>query len=364
MSGRRLDVTPTHAISSMLATLTGAVAASGLGIGGTILGAAFMSLASTVGTAVYKHYLARSNAKLRAAAENLAPHSGAVATAVIRSHLTVDSASPARGKHAAPVHADQAVGAGQTTASAKWVPGPADAQPNGAAPSDSADGAAPVGSADGAGTAGSADGAAPVGSADGAGTAGSADGAGTAGSADGAGTAGSADGEHPARGLDPAAPAEVSPPPASAEPTALPATPEAPVSGPAAAQRRHVSRRTWLMAAAGAIGVFVIAMGAITAFEAIAGKPLEAVVWHRHATGTTLGNAVHSHPSHHRSTVRPSTSPHPSGSATAPRSTSPSTTPSNSPSPATSPSTTANPTTSPTSGVTSPAVGASQTPAA
>jgi hypothetical protein len=337
MSGWRLDVTPTHAISSMLATLTGAIAASGLGIGGTILGAAFMSLASTVGTAVYKHYLARSNAKLRAAAENLAPHSGAVATAVIRSHLTVDSASPARGKHAAPVHADQAVGAGQTTASAKWVPGPADAQPNGAAPSDSADGAAPAGSADGA---------AP------------------AGSADGAGTAGSADGEHPARGLDPAAPAEVSPPPASAEPTALPATPEAPVSGPAAAQRRHVSRRTWLMAAAGAIGVFVIAMGAITAFEAIAGKPLEAVVWHRHATGTTLGNAVHSHPSHHRPTVRPSTSPHPSGSATAPSSTSPSTTPSNSPSSVTSPSTTANPTTSPTSGVTSPAVGASQTPAA
>jgi hypothetical protein len=49
MSGRRLDVTATQAVSSMLAALTGAIAASGLGIAGTIIGAAFMSLASTVG---------------------------------------------------------------------------------------------------------------------------------------------------------------------------------------------------------------------------------------------------------------------------------------------------------------------------
>jgi hypothetical protein len=68
MSGRRIDVTATQAASSMLATLTGAIAASGLGIGGTIIGAAFMSLASTVGAAVYKHYIGRSNERLRAAA--------------------------------------------------------------------------------------------------------------------------------------------------------------------------------------------------------------------------------------------------------------------------------------------------------
>jgi hypothetical protein len=86
MSGRRLDVTPTQAVSSLLATLTGAFAASGLGIAGTIIGAAFMSLASTVGAAIYKHYLGRSNEKLRAAATSLAPKAsgGGVAAAVLR----------------------------------------------------------------------------------------------------------------------------------------------------------------------------------------------------------------------------------------------------------------------------------------
>jgi hypothetical protein len=66
MSGRRLDVTGTQAVASMLAALTGAIAASGLGIAGTIIGAAFMSLAGTVGAAIYKHYLARSRERLRA----------------------------------------------------------------------------------------------------------------------------------------------------------------------------------------------------------------------------------------------------------------------------------------------------------
>ena len=71
MSGRRLDVTATQAVSSMLAALTGAIAASGLGIAGTIIGAAFMSLAGTVGAAIYKHYLGRSREKLREAATSL-----------------------------------------------------------------------------------------------------------------------------------------------------------------------------------------------------------------------------------------------------------------------------------------------------
>jgi hypothetical protein len=53
MSARRPDVTALHAVSSLLATLTGAIAASGLGIAGTLIGAAIMSLASTVGAAVY-----------------------------------------------------------------------------------------------------------------------------------------------------------------------------------------------------------------------------------------------------------------------------------------------------------------------
>ena len=98
MSGRRLDVTATQAISSMLAALTGAIAASGLGIAGTLIGAAFMSLAGTVGAAIYKHYLARSREKLRAAATTLAPKAAAhpAAAAVLRHSLHLDPEETAR----------------------------------------------------------------------------------------------------------------------------------------------------------------------------------------------------------------------------------------------------------------------------
>src|SRR5262249_55905755 len=77
MSRRRLNVTATQAVSSMLATVTGAVAASKLGIAGTIIGAAFMSLASTVGAAVYKLYISRNNKRLRAAAATFGPRASA-----------------------------------------------------------------------------------------------------------------------------------------------------------------------------------------------------------------------------------------------------------------------------------------------
>src|SRR5689334_8120034 len=73
MSGRRFDVTAIQAVSSMLAALTGAVAASSLGIAGTMIGAGLMSLASTVGAAIYKHYISSGNERLRAAAATLAP---------------------------------------------------------------------------------------------------------------------------------------------------------------------------------------------------------------------------------------------------------------------------------------------------
>ena len=82
----------------MLAALTGAVTASRLGIAGTIIGAAFMSLASTVGSAIYKHYLTRSNERLRAAAASLAPKAShsAVASAVARHHAQQDPIQPGR----------------------------------------------------------------------------------------------------------------------------------------------------------------------------------------------------------------------------------------------------------------------------
>jgi hypothetical protein len=334
MSGRRLDVTATQAVSSMLATLTGAIAASGLGIAGTIIGAAFMSLASTVGTAVYKHYLARSNERLRAAAENLAPRTNGnvVATAIVRHRrasdvtgaTTISGATAAGPTAHRPTAADTVVdhGAAGADAAAKappavtaehsapgapptvveWIPGETDGTrpPNGATPNGTPNLASPSGA--------SPNGTTP--------------------------NLASPNGTRP-NGTSPNGQAGATGPGSRNGASGRPARP------------RHSARRTWLMAAAGAVGVFVIAMGGITAFEAIAGQPLESVVWHRSGTGTTFGNAVDNHPARHGQTSRPSGTPTPASSSTAPRSAAPSPTPT--PTPSTSASPTATPSSAPSS---------------
>ena len=76
MSGRRIELSATQVTASVLAAVTGAVAASYLGVAGTIIGAAVVSFASTAGTVVYRHYLGQTQEKLRAAAAQL-PHAGA-----------------------------------------------------------------------------------------------------------------------------------------------------------------------------------------------------------------------------------------------------------------------------------------------
>ncbi len=73
MSGRRIELSATQVIASMLAAVTGAVAASYAGVGGTVIGVAVMSVASTAGATVYKHYLGRSQERLRSAAVVIAP---------------------------------------------------------------------------------------------------------------------------------------------------------------------------------------------------------------------------------------------------------------------------------------------------
>lgn len=74
MSGRRrLELSATQLTASVLAAVTAAVAASYLGVAGTIIGAGVVSFATTAGTAIYRHYLARTEEKLRAAAAQL-PH--------------------------------------------------------------------------------------------------------------------------------------------------------------------------------------------------------------------------------------------------------------------------------------------------
>ena len=72
MSGRRgLNLSAAQVIASVLATLSAAIAASFLGVAGTLVGAALGSVVSTMGTEIYKHYLQRSEERLRSAGQVL-----------------------------------------------------------------------------------------------------------------------------------------------------------------------------------------------------------------------------------------------------------------------------------------------------
>ena len=81
MSGPRgLNLSGTQVIASVLATLTGAIAASYLGVAGTLIGAAVGSISSTMGTEIYKHYLQRSQERLRTAGQVVLHHPGTAAS--------------------------------------------------------------------------------------------------------------------------------------------------------------------------------------------------------------------------------------------------------------------------------------------
>ena len=53
---RKFELTGPQIVGSTLAAVTAAVAASYLGVAGTVIGAALVSAGTTVGTAVYTHY--------------------------------------------------------------------------------------------------------------------------------------------------------------------------------------------------------------------------------------------------------------------------------------------------------------------
>jgi hypothetical protein len=76
MSNRRFEISGTQVVASVLATVTGAVAASFLGVAGTIIGAAVMSVAGTAGSAVYNHYLGRTARRLRSAGPAMRQRAG------------------------------------------------------------------------------------------------------------------------------------------------------------------------------------------------------------------------------------------------------------------------------------------------
>jgi len=387
MSGRRLDVTATQAVSSMLAALTGAIAASGLGIAGTIIGAAFMSLAGTVGAAIYKHYLGRSKDRLKTAATNLAPKAAAhpAAAAVLRHSLHLDPELTARlrpdGQAVVQTRADapgedhehpadlSATRRTDTRVETSAAGSAATAQPiratagapaafttdNSAAAAVAADIAAAVlgdRSTLGHGSLGYTAAEHPVTDVTGAD-----DAEGT--TATGLRTAGetarlASPTDRTAADLrttptaDWAAPGRAAAGSTAAGSTAVYGTASGGGAGgdrppgEDAGSRSPARRRRWLAMAVAVLATFVVAMSAVTAVEAIAGKPLESLIWHKSGSGTTLGNVVGHHATA-RATTTPGTSSTPSQSPSArPSSTapSPSTT---SPSPSTSASTSASP---------------------
>jgi hypothetical protein len=62
---RKPELSATQLVASGLATVTATVGASYLGVVGTLWGAAFMSVASTAGVAIYKHYLEQGREQIQ-----------------------------------------------------------------------------------------------------------------------------------------------------------------------------------------------------------------------------------------------------------------------------------------------------------
>ena len=265
MSGRRIELSATQVIASMLAAVTGAIAASYTGIAGTVIGVAVMSVASTAGAAVYKHYLARSQEKLHASKERL--HAAAVTIAPRSIHATRNGAAGHRNRRGAPGLArEQGERAQATGELARWADEPVAAEAVSAAlpglaagqvgwllsPDSPGTDEFPAVSGEASGWRNSA--AESANSAESAESAALAESAGPAGSAGAAGSAGSVESAKAAK-----------------------------TAG------SHQVWRRWPALLTAAFGVFVLALAAITAFEVAAGKPLEALIWGRSGGGTTVG---------------------------------------------------------------------------
>jgi len=348
MSGRRIDLSATQVVASMLAAVTGAVAASTLGIAGTVIGAAVMSVASTAVASVYKHYIARSHERIRAAAEaaKIPPLVGGGAGSALRRLQRASQTARQTGqstptvsdhRHVAGAEADKtevfpAVGFGQH----RWHD--AD-RANGFAhhPYSPADGATEIiggAAASRAAEAGRGSAAEPGGGS----TAEIGESTGDAGPSEGlpGGRAGSQNGEP------------------DGDDAASVGTPAPEGAG------RSRWRRPLVMAGA-ALGVFLLAMGGITAFEAVAGKPLDSIVGGKHNSGTTIGSLIGGQSAHTASHHATTPTPAPGSS------TSPSSTPSPTATPTPTPTATPTPTPTPTRSAgasTAPSAGAPADPAA
>jgi hypothetical protein len=126
----------------------------------------------------------------------------------------------------------------------------------------------------------------------------------------------------------------------------------------------RISRRQWLAYGGVTLGAFVVVIAVITIFELSVGKPVDAVVWGKHATGTSVGNVVSGHSSPHQAHPATTSTPSAQPSSSAPQSPSGSVAPS-SPAPTSSPSVSPTPTPTPTtSGSASPGSGSHSIPRA
>jgi hypothetical protein len=287
-----LQLSPVQIIAALLATLTGAILASYLGVGGTLVGAAVGSIASTTGTEVYRHYLRRSQERLKAAGE------------VLR-HRQADSGQHARHAAGQPTGGAQLGDAAtETLAASRAARGTGAGRYNGRGQDRSPDA--------------SENQIIPV----------TAEASAWQRRAGAAGPAGPTAGEHATGELSDGAVRDG----AAADGAA------ADGSGGSGPWWRNISRRQWLTYGGVALGLFLVAMVIVTVIELSVGKPLDAAVWGKHSTGTSVGNLVggggsgHKQPATHGSSPTPGTQ---SSGSTAPSS--PTATPSGtSPTPSTS----------------------------
>jgi hypothetical protein len=295
----KIELNTVQVVSSMAAAVTGAVLTSYLGDGGTILGTAVGSGASTAGFAVYKHYLSKTKEKVApviveharqwtptgtmASGQTPTRHDGATRADVTRADLRRpdDATRVDRPPRAGDSNGNGNGNGGGYTA-ADWEQAqrtaPGWAQPTQAEPAPGSDPtrhdlprpAAPTRTQ--YGTVRMGDGSLVNGA-----TGADGDGSGRTGSgSSSSGSAGSGDGRH-----------------------------SKPGGGFLAGRPR------WLVPVATAAAVFIVVLVAITFVELGTGKPISASVWNRSQTGTTLGGS-------HQTTATPSTTPTPTTSTTAP----------------------------------------------
>ena len=337
MSGPRgLKLSGTQVIASVLATLSAAVAASYLGVAGTLVGAAVGSVVSTMGTEIYKHYLQRSQERLRSAGQVLY-HSAART----RTGNTLNQpAASSGGRHA--THPRTAGQPGVTQ----------DLGRQGAAGQDAANRETAVWDRRQYGVprdphetemipglstqwAGAGNGA-----------------AGNGGSPNGPTGGSRPDGSQAGRENSASEYAHGS------------ITPEG-ESGDAGGHGSlweaitsffgSLTRRQWLTYGGIAAGFFVVVLAGITVVELAVGKPVDAMVYGRHASGTSVGNAFGGHTSPRQ---KPATHPSGTSSATPTVSGSATATPSSVPSSATpTPSISVAPSSSSTGAATTPTTG-------